>query len=203
MTPGKKVLKDKKEADILKVAEQSRNSPGADYRALVADVGGTDAYVERMKNLGESEYITNVITFQSRNALWRRNGTEYEDLIFIDPQTGKHKAQRSQDIAGRVEPTEEMKDMVLKNPRKIISLHNHPHSMLPSKADLEQAKRYKYGVIACHDGKIFKYYVADDANIRLADIMLDKIQGRLDAGKDVSADLRLVEEIGVKIEVIT
>ncbi len=195
-------LNESDKSDILEAAEKSRRHPGNDSRAIVSDTVATEQYAEKMKRLGESEKITNIITNQARKTLWRRNGTGFEDLVYINPKTGKVLAQRNQNIVGGVGPTDEMKKMILQNKRSIIALHNHPHSMLPSKADLINAKRYDYGIIACHNGRIIKYAVSDNANINLADVMLNTIQDSLDSGKDISISLRLLEEIGVKMEVI-
>lgn len=197
-----KLLKDNRDNGILRAAEQSRRNPGPDQSAVISDLISSEAYAEKMHLLGENDRITNIMTQQARITLYRRNGTTYEDLIFIDPKNGKVLSQRTENIAGGVRPTEEMKTMVLQNKRGIIALHNHPHSMLPSKNDLENAKRYRYGVIACHNGNLIKYAVADDANIDVADVMLDTIQKHFDAGMDVAMSLKLLEEIGIKMEVI-
>ena len=62
--------------------------------------------------------------------------------------------------------------------------------------------RYNYGVVVCHNGNIIKYAVSEDANIFLADAMLNPIQERFNSGEDISLSLRLLEDIGVKMEVI-
>ena len=46
-------------------------------------------------------------------------------------------------------------------PYSIIAIHNHPGSSAPSLPDIMACKdrKYKYGLVACHDGKIYKYAV--------------------------------------------
>ena len=182
--------------------EQSRYNPGPDSRAVVAEVVGTDDYAARMKQVGESEKITNIMLYQSRKTLWRRNGTPFEDLIYIDPENGEHLAQRLIDKAGEVGPTEEMKAMVEGKLRKIIAIHNHPHNMLPSLSDLQSAKRYKYSIIVCHDGTIIKFSVNDTANLRSADRVLDNMQSRFNRDEDLSVELSMLSSCGVDMEVI-
>ena len=182
--------------------EQSRYNPGDDERALVSDVVEKDEYKDRMKALGEPENITNILLFQSRKTLWRRNGTPFEDLIYINAETGEVIAQRRMNEAGRVQPTEEMKALVLSNPGKIIAVHNHPHNMLPSLDDLTNASRYKYSIVICHDGTILKFFVGSNVDIERADVILDMMQPRFDAEDDLSNDLSMLDSLGVFMEVI-
>lgn len=81
-------------------AEFSRLKPGSDERAIVSDIIETKPYAQKFHNLGESEKVENIMTFQARTTLWRRNGTPFEDLIYVNPKTGEWLAQRLQDIEG-------------------------------------------------------------------------------------------------------
>ncbi len=182
--------------------EQSRLNPGPDKSAIIDDVIDNDEYKRRIKKIGEPENITNIMLFQSRKTLWRRNGTLFEDLIYINSETGKVLAQRLMDEEERVEPTEKMKTLVLNNPGKIIAIHNHPHSMLPSLDDLKNASRYRYSVIICHNGSIIKFAVDKNADIKKADLTLEMMQSRFDKEEDLSSDLSLLSSLGVNLEVI-
>ncbi|MBR5430628.1 MAG: hypothetical protein IK116_08930 [Firmicutes bacterium] len=183
--------------------EKSRRKPGPDVRALVSDTVATPAFAEKIAALGESERITRAITQQARTTLWRRNGTPYEDLIYIDPDTGKVLVQRGQDTPGQVGPTAKMVKMLQEKPGGIIVLHNHPHGMLPSLSDLESAKAYKYGIIVGHNGTVMKYSVASDANCGYANVYLDFVQEALDTGKDLSPYLVELARLGIDMEVMT
>lgn len=183
-------------------AELSRPKPGPDEYAVVSDVIGTETYERKFHNLGESKKVANVMIFQARKTLWRRNGTPFEDLIYVNSETGKCVEQRSQDTEGRVTPTNKMINMVLGNPRRIIAMHNHPHNMLPSKSDLKNSKYYKFGVVLCHNGSVIKYSVTDNADINRADRTLSYMQDKLDAGDDLSEDIKSLANMGVQIEVI-
>lgn len=181
--------------------ERSRNKPGNDDLAIVSEIVGQEAFAEKMRRVGEDDSITNILTHQARTTLWRRNGTPFEDLVFIDSTTGKTLVQRSQDIKGGVGATEKMKEMVASSPRRIIALHNHPHSMLPSRADLISAKHYKYGVIVCHNGSIIKYQVSEYADIDTADAILDFMQPDFTSGKISEGQLEQLARFGVSMEV--
>ena len=181
--------------------EQSRGKPGADEQARVAESVAEASFSNRIRKLGENRTVSEIMTYQARKTLWRRNGSAYEDLVFVDPSTGKTLSQRKDNRKGSVKPSESMRKMVESRPGEIIAMHNHPHNMLPSRADLENAKLYKYGIILCHNGSIIRYYVEKDANINAADSFLNILQKRLDRGEDISADCALLSELGIKMEV--
>ena len=186
--------------DIME-REKWRNVSGGDDRAAVDDVVGTKEYERRIAMLGENRSITNVITYQARKTLWRRNGTEYEDLVFVNSRDGKCLAQRSQNNPGEVVATDAMKEAAKRFPGEIIAIHNHPHSMLPSYADLKNARLYKYGVVLCHNGAVIKYSVSDHANLGVADNFLNFIQDRFEKKKDLAEEMKMLEELGVRMEV--
>ena len=190
--------------DIIGIGEMERSRllPGADASAIVSDAIGTKSYAEKIRKLGESEKVSNIMTFQARATLWRRNGTPYEDLIYINPGTKEWKTQRLQDIAGGVSPTEEMKKMALDSPRSIIAMHNHPHNMLPSYDDLMNARYYKYGVIACHNGAVIKYSVSDNADLSRCDRILNLMQGDFEKGADLSYYAEMLDRLGVHMEIL-
>ena len=74
--------------------------------------------------------------------------------------------------------------------------------MLPSLSDLNNAKRYKYSLIACHNGTIIKFTVADNADILRADMILDIMQPHFNNKEDLSISLSELKSCGVIMEVI-
>ena len=70
-----------------------------------------------------------------------------------------------------------MKKMVRSaEPNTIIGIHNHPHSSVPSADDLGAAydRKYKFGLVACHNGTLYKYTVNKEIDEDYADMLLDK-----------------------------
>ena len=53
----------------------------------------------------------------------------------------------------------------------------------------------------CHNGSVIKYSVDDNANIAVADNLLDYIQKKFIAREDLTPDLALLAELGVRMEV--
>ena len=127
----------------------------------------SDTYPRRMSAIGEPKKIREKVVDEARNILKHRNGTRYEDLIFIDSNTGDIKRQLNYNVKDRVEPTNEMKKMAERNSRSIIAIHNHPLSVAPSEDDIISAYRhnYKYGIVVCHNGDIYKYTLMESVNI--------------------------------------
>lgn len=86
-------------------------------------------------------------------------------------------------------------------PYTIIAVHNHPGSSVPSLADLLVCgkRKYKYGIVVCHNGKIYKYAVDKDKfNPAIANAALDK----LEIGGYNHGMREMFEDAGVVMEVL-
>ena len=148
--------------------------------------------------------------------LKHRDGTEYEDLTYISSKpnsdgiyqsfTNRRLRQKNSVFANDV-----MKDFIASSEKDtVIALHNHPNGTVPSLDDLKSARKYKYGLIIGHNGKIFKYSVASDISnqtLKKADIELEFLNRYLyDTSKDhkdhIAAKIEQLRELGVGFEVI-
>lgn len=169
-------------------------------------------YRNLFDKLGESTKITRKIFQNSRKALLHRTGTEFEDLIFINSDTGEVYSRTDYNVKRQVMPSKKMKQMVLASPNIVISIHNHPGSAVPSLSDINSCRdrKYKYGIIACHNGNLFKYTILDSSYPEsYSDMLLDKINYLL-YNNDDSTDkttnelnqyLGELEKIGISLEV--
>ena len=72
-----------------------------------------------------------------------------------------------------------MKELQESKPYSVIGIHNHPGSNLPSYGDLKAAndRKYKYALIACHNGDIIKYKVSDKIEYIDKDLYELRIKG--------------------------
>lgn len=115
----------------------------------------------KIDRLGESKKVNRLIYRGVKDMLKHRSGTEFEDLMFINAETGDNLTRKDYNVIRTVAPNKKMKKMVNDSPRKVIGIHNHPNSSPPSVADLVVAyhRKYKYGVVAGHDGSLFVYQV--------------------------------------------
>lgn len=126
-------------------------------------------YGRRISSLNESKVIKKIIKQEAVSMLMHRNGTLYEDLTYIDTKTNAFATRTDYTVERKVKPNAKMTKMVLNSLRTgektIIAIHNHPQSTMPSLSDIQNAKRYKYGLIVGHDGSIIKYTVDADADV--------------------------------------
>lgn|GEM_PF-3414798 len=167
----------------------------------------SEKYTEKLNRLGESAKITAGLRKNVLDILKHRDGTEFEDLIYIDSETGKVMVQKQYDKEKTVKPTKAMEMWRKKiKSNTIIGIHNHPSSTVPSYADLKTAyeRRYKYGVVVGHNGVIYKYSFKSSPNIEMANKTLDSLQKAIynDDYKKITETTERMKHYGVDVEVI-
>lgn len=141
-----------------------------------------------------------------------RTGTRYEDLAFINTRNGKIIINKDYDYyedgISACKPNKPMLKMLGEEAEgMIIAVHNHPGSGAPSKADIMAAKerKYKYGVVICHNQTVYKYTLSDDFVYTLnTDFSLAKLENAKynNSEKDIQDAIKEMETAGLKIEVI-
>ena len=161
-------------------AESESSKPKYLNRNTVVDkqIIDSPSYRKTINKLGESQRVSRSIFQRIKEMLSHRSGGNFEDLSFIDSQTGKYITRADYNIDSKCIPSKKMIDMALNaEPNTIIAVHNHPSSTVPSLSDINTAlkKRYKYGVIACHNGDIYKYTVLGKYNEIIVDSLLDTV----------------------------
>lgn len=162
------------------VAESELSKPKHLNRNTVVDkqIIDSPSYRKTINKLGENQKVSRSIFQRIKEMLSHRSGGNFEDLSFIDSQTGKYITRTDYNIDSKCFPSKRMMDMVLNaEPNTIIAVHNHPSSTVPSLSDINTAlcKHYKYGVIACHNGDIYKYTVLGEYNEIIVDSLLDTV----------------------------
>lgn len=161
-------------------AESESSKPKYLNRNTVVDkqIIDSPSYRKTINKLGEIQRVSRSIFQRIKEMLSHRSGGNFEDLSFIDSQTGKFITRTDYNIDSKCIPSKRMMDMVLNaKPNTIIAVHNHPSSTVPSLSDINTAlnKHYKYGVIACHNGDIYKYTVLGEYNEIIVDSLLDTV----------------------------
>ena len=165
---------------------------------------------ERVLKFETDEKIVGQIVKRSRQILKHRDNTRFEDLSYIDSTTGYSRTSSHYDyfdgVYSRCKPNKWMKKMLKKAPkRSIISIHNHPASTTPSADDVFAAKKYKYGLVFGHDGKIFKY--TTDENASLNEYNFPFVQSHLDLlqktlyTEDAKKEIHALAGYGINVEV--
>ena len=116
-------------------------------------------YRRKFDNLTPNDEVNRVLYAKAKEMLKHRSGTLYEDMYWIDGDTGKIIISAlNEQTEKAVAYTGAMKK-VLKGRNNIIAIHTHPHSMPPSAADFNACYKnnYRQGIIVCHDGKVLCY----------------------------------------------
>ena len=136
-------------------------------------------YRRKFTNITGENKISRSLWENALDMLDHRSGTKYEDLAFVDSKTGDAKINKNYDKENTVSPSKSMKKMLRDaDANTIIAIHNHPGSSPPSYPDIMACKdrKYKYGLVVCHDGRIYKYSVDQERlNIPMAISALDRV----------------------------
>ncbi len=165
----------------IKSKEKEGSKPKYDYAASKIDRKqiASAEYQNKFNALGENKRITRSIRANAKKMLRHRSGTEYEDLVYINSKTGAVMVRDDYNVARQVNASKAMKKMV-KDAEEytIIAIHNHPRSSVPSLSDIivAQERKYKYGIVACHDGSIYKYGVSGEVNKAVTNGGLDLLE---------------------------
>ena len=118
-------------------------------------------YRKQFDNLTDNAEVNKTIYECSKNMLKHRDGTMYEDMYFIDKNTGKIIASSTKiNKESEVVYNKEIKKALSNyDMSQIIAIHNHPSGMPPSAGDFNAALRNGYyeGYTIGHDGSIIRY----------------------------------------------
>lgn len=172
----------------------------------------SEDFAKRIEALGENEQTTHTMVNEIRAMLRHRDGTKYEDLVFINTNSDSKPRMLKQtgfNVESMVKPTREMEKMAEKNPNIIIGIHNHPLSSAPSFDDLMSAgkRKYKYGLVVCHDGTIYKYTtdkMLDDGLEYAVELKMSRLQEAVSYRKKEDIENifnEVYKEFGIKMEV--
>lgn len=147
-----------------KLLEKEESKPVYKHKSTIVNssIVKSAEYRKRLGKLSNNERINRSVWNRAKEILFHRSGTKYEDLAFIDSFTGKFLINKDYSVELKAKPSGKMVKMLQKaKPYTIIGVHNHPLSSVPSIADINTcfARKYKYGVVVCHNGMIYKYSV--------------------------------------------
>ena len=116
--------------------------------------------------------------------LLHRTGSPYEDMYWIDFETGEvlykvldaHVLLKDSNIKSGIPYTKGIQTFLKNNKKHLITLHNHPNSLPPSYNDFICNYDYDYdlGIIACHNGKVYLYRTIASFTQTLYELYLSK-----------------------------
>lgn len=131
-------------------------------------------YKRKFDNATDNPEVNKSLYDCSKTALKHRSGTEYEDMYWLDSESGR--------IVFSILDSEEKRAIIysekikqsISNRTNLLTLHTHPSSMPPSASDLNSCceNKYKMGFVACHNGRIFGYTSNELINERIYDMYI-------------------------------
>lgn len=162
-------------------------------------------YVRKIDKLPEGKGVKRLIRTEMIQAIKHRNGTEFEDLIFIDSVNNTMRKSIDYEVPRTAKPTKKMMQMLSEtDDYTIIAIHNHPSSSVPSFDDIAVAaiRKYKYGLIACHDGEIFKYQITGEINEPMYAYAVAKLDKSGYTENSLKEFCKNIIEAGIEMEVL-
>lgn len=165
----------------------------------------SNRYRKKVDALPEDKSMCRIIASEMINIIKQRSGTEYESLVFINIETKEVKRSLEMNLRQTVAPTNKMEKM-LKSSKEysIIAIHNHPGSSVPSWSDIMVAsiRKYRYGLIAAHDGTIFKYKITGEINRIFYDAAVAKLDKTGYTESSLEEFCIEVRDAGVEMEML-
>lgn len=197
--------KEKKEKQAVTEKEKLHKNYPNNVQINALDAPG---YVDKFQNITGNEDVDEAIYNSAIEILKHRNNTDFEDIYFIDANSGEtiHKLTTC-NITNGVEYDDETKEKIKEakeNKREIITVHNHPGGLPPSLYDGASANKhgYKSGVVVGHNLEVYTYTPTD---IELTDeqcedfhnSLSDLLQYEVDLDEDFWYDC--LEDYGMKV----
>lgn len=135
-------------------------------------------YRKKFNNITDNSDVNNLLYKKALDMLEHRHNTPYEDIHLIS--YGKSEVVASNTYSKTPYTVES--HITIENAVKrsvandLIGIHNHPSNLPPSGGDIAVAfdRKYKIGVIACHNGDIYIYRQKKEINSRIYDLAVEK-----------------------------
>lgn len=133
-------------------------------------------YKRKFDNISENKAVNKTLYDCAKAALKHRSGTKFEDMYWIDGNTGEiiASALNEKEESGVVES--KRRNKVLARYKNIYAIHSHPASMPPSATDFncffEQG--YSKAFVACHDGTLYSYTSEQEVSKELYNLYVSK-----------------------------
>lgn len=185
-----------------KEKEESKRKYQYENTVILKQYIDSPAYRRKFDSISEDGKVNRMAWQMSKEMLNHRSGSKYEDLAFIDYTTRKGLLNKGYDAESRAMPSKNMIKMLNKAEKgTIVAIHNHPGSSVPSLADLMvcMKREYKFGMVVCHDGKIYKYSVDKSRfNPAILNAALDKLEVQ---GYNENIE-KMFKDSGVTMEVL-
>ena len=145
---------------VRKVNKSERSySGGVGSNKADLDYMNSAPYRAKFDSVSDNPALNQSIYKYCKAAVTHQSGDYYEDLSILR-MDGSLVGQTSSKVRNETQYSRTLNAAVKSaEPYSLVSLHNHGTNVPPSGADFGSAgeKKYAFGIIACHDGTIYKY----------------------------------------------
>lgn len=126
-------------------------------------------YRRKFDLISSSDELNRLVYQKTKEMLFHRSGTEFEDMCWIDVNTCEVICEKLDETNVREIRHTKAIDKKLKEHDAILAIHTHPHSMPPSAEDFNSFVRsgYKEGIVICHNGSIYRYSASREISEQL------------------------------------
>lgn len=160
------------------------------------------SYRRKFDFISNSPDLNRLIFQLSKKMLEHRSGTKFEDMYWIDAAHRRVIAKETESCSEeQIVYSNSIRSKISKY-ENLITLHSHPNSYPPSINDLNSNFINHYGldIVACHDGKIFKY--ASNQEIR-EDYYKMVVEKYLKKGyNEYEAQIEALKELVTKFDIM-
>ena len=133
-------------------------------------------YKRKFDNISENKAVNKTLYDCAKAALKHRSGTKFEDMYWIDGNTGEIIASALNEKETSGVAKSKRRNKVLARYGNIYAIHSHTASMPPSATDFncffEQG--YSKAFVACHDGTLYSYTSEQEVSIELYNLYVSK-----------------------------
>ncbi len=156
-------------------------------------------YRRKFDKITHNDDINRILYSKAKEMLFHRSGTLYEDMYWIDGNTGEIVAKAlDEKVTEEVNYTKSIFNAI-NGKTNLITMHTHPNSMPPSIADFNSCFEHNYStcIVICHDGTIYNYISNQKVPDKLYEIYIKKFgnNGDINTKTERIAQFMALEQI--------
>lgn len=165
------------------------------------------SYRRKFDFISNSPDLNRLIFQLSKKMLEHRSGTKFEDMYWIDAAHRRVIAKETESCSEeQIVYSNSIRSKISKY-ENLITLHSHPNSYPPSINDLNSnfINHYGLGIVACHDGKIFKYASNQEIREDYYKMVVEKYlkKGYNEYEAQIEALMELVTKFDIMVKEVT
>ena len=141
----------------------------------------SEEYKKKFDHISENNVLNDALYKNAVKLLSQNKNSDTEGVFIINSQNGKTILNKrgEKDALGVGLTDRDLR--IIRNQSSIVGIHNHPTNLPPNGSDLTAAgyRKYDFGIIVTHDGRVFKYSVGNKPFVTQAlDARIDKYKGK-------------------------